>query len=192
MLLPFQGRLNSQTTRRARSRTPITIFEVKAPTREILPLNLGPNSRTLTPLSISTNRQKMTSRWVVHKFGGTSVANAAGYQAAARILQSLRQEGDRMAVVVSAMSGVTDSLIELVELAAHRNESYLKKLQTLKQRHLDTMAELGLSPQPQQSLAETLANDFKNIEEVLRGIWITGLPSERTKEFVAGHGELWS
>ena len=134
----------------------------------------------------------MTSRWVMHKFGGTSVANAAGYQAVGRILESLRQEGERTAVVVSAMSGVTDSLIELVELAAHRNDSYLPKLETLKQRHLGTMVELGLSPEPQQALAESLANDFKSIEEVLRGIWITGLPSERTQEFVAGHGELWS
>jgi len=128
----------------------------------------------------------------MHKFGGTSVANAAGYQAVGRILQSLRQEGERTAVVVSAMSGVTDGLIELVELAANRSDSYLAKLQTLKQKHLDAMAELGLSPQPRQALAETVTNDFKNIEEVLRGIWITGVPSERTREFVAGHGELWS
>jgi bifunctional aspartokinase / homoserine dehydrogenase 1 len=128
----------------------------------------------------------------MHKFGGTSLANAAAYQAVGRILESLRQEGERMAVVVSAMSGVTDGLIELVELAAHRNDSYLAKLRSLKQRHLDTMVELELSPAPRQSLAESVTTDCKNIEEVLRGIWITGLPSERTNEFVAGHGELWS
>jgi aspartokinase/homoserine dehydrogenase 1 len=134
----------------------------------------------------------MTFRWVVHKFGGTSVANAAGYQAVGRILESLRHDGEHTAVVVSAMSGVTDALIELVELAANRNDSYLANLQSLKQKHLDAMTELGLSLPSRQALAETVADDFKSIEEVLRGIWITGLPSERTKEFVAGHGELWS
>ena len=59
----------------------------------------------------------MISRWVVHKFGGTSVADAERYQAAAGILLSRQKAGERTAVVVSAMSGVTDALIELVERA---------------------------------------------------------------------------
>ena len=134
----------------------------------------------------------MTARWVVHKFGGTSVANARGFEAAARILLSLHRDEERSAVVVSAMSGVTDGLLELLDLAASRNDDYLAKLHGLKERHLHTMAHLGLSAAPQQSLAESIAADFKNIEEVLRGVWITGLPSERTSEFVTGHGELWS
>jgi len=134
----------------------------------------------------------MTSRWVVHKFGGTSVANALGYQAVGRILRSLRTDGERVAVVVSAMSGVTDSLIELVALAASQNDSYLAKLQALKEKHLGTLAQLSLSEQQKKSLAESLAYDFRNIEEVLRGVWITGLPSEPIREFVSGHGELWS
>jgi len=74
----------------------------------------------------------MTSRWVVHKFGGTSVANARGYEAAARILLSLRRNEERSAVVVSAMSGVTDGLLELLALAASRNDSYLAGLHSLK------------------------------------------------------------
>ena len=47
----------------------------------------------------------MTSRWIVHKFGGTSVANAERYRAAAEIVVSSRGER-QAAVVVSAMSGV--------------------------------------------------------------------------------------
>src|SRR6185436_1258219 len=103
----------------------------------------------------------MTSRWVVHKFGGTSVANAAGYEAAARILLSLRRDEERLAVVVSAMSGVTDGLLELLALAASRNDSYLAKLQDLKERHLDAMGQLRLSAAQQQSLGESIAADFK-------------------------------
>ena len=38
-----------------------------------------------------------------------------------------------MAVIVSAMSGVTDNLIELVALAASQNDSYLAKLKGLKE-----------------------------------------------------------
>ncbi len=134
----------------------------------------------------------MNSKWIVHKFGGTSVAGARGYQGVGRILRSLRSDGERVAVIVSAMSGVTDGLIELVSLAASQNDSYLAKLQGLKEKHLEAMAQLGLSEEQKHSLAETLASDCKNIEEVLRGVWITGLPSEPISEFVSGHGELWS
>jgi len=73
----------------------------------------------------------MISKWVVHKFGGTSVANAERYRAAAEIVLS-QEAGERVAVVVSAMSGVTNGLIQSVELAASRDSSYLTKLQELK------------------------------------------------------------
>ena len=48
---------------------------------------------------------------LVMKFGGTSVANATRYQNVARVLAA-EPEGPK-AVVVSAMSGVTDALLAL-------------------------------------------------------------------------------
>jgi aspartokinase/homoserine dehydrogenase 1 len=134
---------------------------------------------------------KMTSKWIVHKFGGTSVANAERYRAAAEIVLA-RRAGERAAVVVSAMSGVTNDLIRSVELAAAQDESYLAKLQALKSRHFETIDELQLGAAQIHSLHETIGSDFSAIEEVLRGVWITRLPSERIMEFVSGHGELWS
>src|ERR1041385_7306772 len=131
------------------------------------------------------------SAWVVHKFGGTSVANAERYRAAAAIVLE-SQPGERVAVIVSAMSGVTNELIRAVELAAKHDASYLTNLAELKQRHLATIAELELSDVQTESLNKTIASDFEALEEVLRGVWITRLPSERIIEFVSGHGELWS
>ena len=133
----------------------------------------------------------MKSAWVVHKFGGTSVANAERYRAAAEILLA-SQPGERVAVIVSAMSGVTNELIKAVELAAKHDSSYLANLTALKQRHLATIAELELNAAQTESLSATITSDFVALEEVLRGVWITRLPSERIIEFVSGHGELWS
>ncbi len=130
----------------------------------------------------------MKTEWVVHKFGGTSVANAERYRAAAEIVLS----GERVAVIVSAMSGVTNELIDAVELAAKHDSLYLAKLTELKRRHLETVAELELSAAQSELLNKTITSDFNAIEEVLRGVWITRLPSERIIEFVSGHGELWS
>src|SRR5215813_15319963 len=131
------------------------------------------------------------TNWSIHKFGGTSLADAEGFRRAARILRSGRQQGESTAVVVSAMSGVTDSLIKLVDLAAG-NKDYGPDLAALEQRHVNALDGLGLGEPQRQSLAEAFANDFKNIEEVLRSVQITNLGSERIKEFVSGHGELWS
>jgi aspartokinase/homoserine dehydrogenase 1 len=133
----------------------------------------------------------MKSAWVVQKFGGTSDANAERYLAAAEILLA-SQPGERVAVIVSAMSGVTNELIKAVELAAKHDSSYLANLTALKQRHLATIAELELNAAQTESLSATITSDFVALEEVLRGVWITRLPSERIIEFVSGHGELWS
>lgn len=133
----------------------------------------------------------MISRWVVHKFGGTSLADAERYRAAGEILLS-QPPGNRTAVVVSAMSGVTDALIRTVELAASQDSSYIDKLQGLKDRHLETLVGLQLAAAQNHSLREIIISNFGEIEEVLRGVWITRLASERIKEFISGHGELWS
>ena len=133
----------------------------------------------------------MKSDWVVHKFGGTSVANAERYRAAAEIVL-VSEPGERVGIVVSAMSGVTNELIKAVELAARRDSAYLTILASLERRHLQTITDLQLSPAQTESLSKTIAFDFDALEEVLRGVWITRLPSERIIEFVSGHGELWS
>src|SRR6185503_18053653 len=122
----------------------------------------------------------MSAGWSVHKFGGTSLADADRYRAACEIVLSQRS-GEPVAVVVSAMSGVTNALIAAVNLAATQDDSYLEKLQALQERHLETIARLQLLDP--QSFREIVVSDFNAIKEVLRGVWITRLASERIVEF---------
>ncbi|HEU4434766.1 MAG TPA: aspartate kinase, partial [Pyrinomonadaceae bacterium] len=133
----------------------------------------------------------MSTGWTVHKFGGTSLADADCYRAACEIVLAPRSD-QRVAVVVSAMSGVTNALIEAVSLAAAQDDSYLQKLESLENRHLNTIAALQLQDAQRSTLEATVVSDFNAIKEVLRGVWITRLASERIVEFVSGHGELWS
>jgi aspartokinase/homoserine dehydrogenase 1 len=133
----------------------------------------------------------MSAGWTVHKFGGTSLADANRYRAACEIILSQGTD-KRVAVVVSAMSGVTNTLIEAVNLAAAQDDSYLEKLKRLENRHLETIAGLQLRNDQSSSLTETVVSDLNAIREVLRGVWLTRLASERIIEFVSGHGELWS
>jgi bifunctional aspartokinase / homoserine dehydrogenase 1 len=134
----------------------------------------------------------MSSNWIVHKFGGTSLADAARYRSVGRILLSRLRPETRAAVVVSAMGGVTDALLESVDSAARRDDAYLSKTRALKERHLETIGGLGLEGSQRESLAEVVNSDFRDIEEVLRGVWIARLSSEQIREFVSGYGEIWS
>ena len=52
---------------------------------------------------------------LVLKFGGTSVASVEAILHVAKKVKALKEEGNRLAVVVSAMSGETNRLLDLSE-----------------------------------------------------------------------------
>jgi aspartokinase/homoserine dehydrogenase 1 len=138
------------------------------------------------------NSKDHKMNWVVHKFGGTSVANAERYRGVASLLGSLDiLQGVRRGVVVSAMSKVTDALIDIVESARRRDEGYRGKMVELKARHLQATANL-LPADKQGAMIKVFEADFAEIEEVLRGVWLTRTSPERTAELISGYGEIWS
>jgi len=55
---------------------------------------------------------------IVHKYGGTSVADLEKIENVARKVIKARQQGNDIVVVVSAMAGETDRLIQLAQKAA--------------------------------------------------------------------------
>lgn len=138
--------------------------------------------------------------WVVHKFGGTSVAGAERYQHVAKLIAdpklALPADADlkkprKTAIVVSAMSKVTDALIELTTLARMRDPSYLEKVEALKLKHMVTIAEL-LPEGDRARMGAIINKDFSSLVEILKSVWHVQSVSEQIVEFVSGHGELWS
>jgi bifunctional aspartokinase / homoserine dehydrogenase 1 len=128
--------------------------------------------------------------WVVHKFGGTSVASAERYRNVATILETERRDG-RPAVVVSAMSGVTDALVRAVELASRRDPQYEAALAALRRRHEEAIRALLDGPGA-GSLLETLDRETDAIADVLRVCWLLRSHSRSALELVSGFGEVWS
>ena len=70
----------------------------------------------------------------VLKFGGSSVATADRMDAVADIVRRSRRE-TKVAVVVSAMGGVTDSLAGAAATARHRLEDAEPLIAALEERH---------------------------------------------------------
>ena len=77
----------------------------------------------------------------VIKFGGTSVADAQRIKTVSRIIQEAAQS-EKIAVVLSAMKGVTDDLIDCARLAEKAEPEYRDRLSSIWERHLAVMGGL--------------------------------------------------
>jgi bifunctional aspartokinase / homoserine dehydrogenase 1 len=126
----------------------------------------------------------------VHKFGGSSVADAERYRHVASILAS-RTRDARRAVVVSAMQGVTNALHEAVTLASRRDPRHAEVLEALHHRHRETIGAL-LGAGQGAPLIEALEREVNDIADVLRVCWLLRSHARSALELVAGHGEVWS
>lgn len=126
----------------------------------------------------------------VLKFGGSSVANAENIEKVVSIIQQ-KSINEKTIVVVSALGGITDILLECGTLAAAGNEAYKEKLHEAESRHLETIK--TLIPVTQQSrilsLVKTQCNE---LEDICNGIFLLRELSLRTKDRIVSYGELLS
>lgn len=124
----------------------------------------------------------MTSSIKVLKFGGTSVADAAAFERAARIVHGCDAP---VVVVVSAMSGVTDALIKSIRLAA--SDGRATAVATLEEhfaRHLH-VAE-GLRPEALAKCRMLLESARHEITALLT----LGSGDLRTQDVITSYGEI--
>lgn len=126
----------------------------------------------------------------VLKFGGTSVANAENIEKVVSIVKKALSK-DKVVLVVSALGGTTDVLIDAVNKAASRDTSYKTKLKALEKRHLDTVK--SLIPASKSSSTTTFVkNKFKELEAICEGVYLLQELSARTLDNVVSFGELLS
>ena len=126
--------------------------------------------------------------WTVHKFGGTSVADASCIRRVAGIIGG-QSPGNNLAVVVSAMKGVTDDLLGLVDKAAKR-QPVDATLTALRARHEKANVELlGPGAKP---IMEAFDKDLADIESILKALALVRAASNRSRDLVSGYGEIWS
>jgi bifunctional aspartokinase / homoserine dehydrogenase 1 len=125
---------------------------------------------------------------IVHKFGGSSLADAARIAHVADLL--VARDDDPQVVVVSAMQGVTDALIELARTASRDPEAAATLQATLAERHRATAtALLGAGA---DAALQPLARDWRDLTALLRAVSLLGHPSADLLDYVQGLGEVWS
>jgi len=128
-------------------------------------------------------------KWIVHKFGGSSVADAACFRRVADILEA--SPNPREAVVLSACRGVTDALLELAALAEQRDGDFLSAIEALKSRHMQLAAAL-VSPAVCATYAAQLERDCQDIAGMLQTVRLIKSSTYSMRDVIAGYGEIWS
>jgi aspartokinase/homoserine dehydrogenase 1 len=128
-------------------------------------------------------------KWVVHKFGGSSVADAACFRRVAEIVEA--SSNPREAIVLSACRGVTDALLELVALAEQPHKEFGAAIRALKARHLDLAAEL-ISKSAYESYKAQFERDCLDIAGMLQTVRLIRSSTYSMRDMIAGFGEIWS
>ncbi len=137
----------------------------------------------------STKSSAAAGAWVVHKFGGTSVRDAACLRKVADIIDN--QPESRLAVVLSAARGVTDVLLSLVDMAARQDPGVPAQIQALRERHRAIAEDLLDAAGAQRWLARFDA-DCADVSGVLHTTSLLRSDAQNVRDLVAGYGELWS
>ena len=130
---------------------------------------------------------------VVQKFGGTSVADPAAIRRLIEIVRTARaRDGRGPAVVVSAMSGVTDALLGIAAAAGSaRTDDALARVDQLRERHLAAARDL-VAGTPQSVVSSQIGDSFDQLAAVVRALGVLRDVSPRTLDVVAAMGELLS
>ncbi len=129
------------------------------------------------------------NQWIVHKFGGSSVADESCFRMVAEIVEG--SGNPREAAVLSACRGVTDGLLGLISLAERADGDYLASLAALERRHV-ALADALLGAAARAEYVAGLARDVADIAGMLHTVRLIRTAPLTLRDVIAGYGELWS
>ncbi len=123
------------------------------------------------------------------KFGGTSVGDAFCIERVAGIIRQAARESS-VAVVVSAMSGVTNRLIEAANQSKTQNESAVAEIFALLRKQHDEAATALLHSSVQRKRLQSKLHDlFAEGERLCQGTILLRELTPRTLDAISGLGE---
>ena len=122
------------------------------------------------------------SRWVVMKFGGSSVSTAEAWETIAALLRNRLAAGLRPVIVHSALQGVSDRLDNLLKVAASGEQS--DALETIRAQHYELASALGLDG------PELIDATLHELAQLVAGVRLVREVSVRVRVRIMALGEL--
>ena len=124
----------------------------------------------------------------VLKFGGTSVGTIESLTNVKKIVEGLSEPA---IVVVSALGGVTDKLINTGKLACEANPLFIDECSNIVKRHHDVI--YGIVPQSrQQKVLEIVDPLLDELQTIYKGVSLIKELSQRTLDVIVSYGEQLS
>ena len=126
----------------------------------------------------------------VLKFGGTSVGSAKNIS---KVIKIVKEESDseNIAVVVSAVGGITDKLLIAADKAINKDHSYKEDFEALRLKHIEVIDGL-LSGEVHEITTDIVLNHLSRLEKLLDGVYLINELSPRTTDKLLSFGELIS
>jgi len=138
-----------------------------------------------------SDKNSNQKNWLVQKFGGSALRKASSLQAIADIVETYLSDY-RVAVVTSALFGVTDVLENAIQLAVNTEDDISSSLSNLNQLHMQTVISLELSSTRQKYLGQIVTQSISDIEQKLSGARMLGHCPASTRAEILVVGELLS
>ncbi|MGD0006005.1 MAG: aspartate kinase [Anaerolineaceae bacterium] len=132
-------------------------------------------------------------RLLVMKFGGTSVGTLAAMRQVVQIIAAARVDWPRLVIVTSALSEVTDLLIQSAIHAAHGDMiTYNQAAAELNERHLGMVTALVADPVRQEQARLEICHLLADFNNLCQAIHVLGEATPRALDAVASLGERMS
>lgn len=125
----------------------------------------------------------------VLKFGGTSVGSVESILHLKKIVEACDEP---VVVVVSALGGITDKLINTSKLAVAGDSSYLTSYQEMVERHHQMIDAVITDEKKKTEIYATVDELLGHLKSIYQGIYLIGDLSEKTANAIVSYGERLS
>lgn len=127
----------------------------------------------------------------VLKFGGTSVGSPEALGFVLSVIQKNLFEHEKIIVVCSAMSTVTNKLLEAGKLAANGDKTYSNLIKEVESKHLLAVTSL-INNDAQNEINTQIKKLISDLSDILKGVFLLKELSKRSEDLVLSFGELLS
>lgn len=127
----------------------------------------------------------------VLKFGGTSVGSSGSIKEVIEIVADYKAQNIPVAVVSSAMKGITNKLLLTGQKASANDETYLDILKEIEALHFTAIKEL-LAVKNQSHVLATVKKMLNELEDLMHGVFLLKELSLRTTDLLLSFGERLS
>ncbi|MBN1416265.1 MAG: bifunctional aspartate kinase/homoserine dehydrogenase I [Bacteroidales bacterium] len=122
----------------------------------------------------------------VLKFGGTSIGTAENIL---RIKKIIENQKEPVIIVISALHGVTDQLIELCTHAAAKDKNFFRLYNEIEIKHLEAIK--ALFEEPMLTEVQSRINSYlKELSNIINGVYLLNDITPKIQDKVLSFGEI--